>query len=1065
MSDLSSSDCVAEIIQALGANIEYLRQEGSASLTIRNGKLLNSIGDVFIYGFTLEFLQNIEQDADVEVRVRNQGANGRIIAIDDKNIQVELHKNLGQVIPEARLIISSYYLIQFLYDKFKKIESGELKLTDLAEKAFKLKPFISSSALDYQIPPLKSLNSRPLNPYQEAALRLALGSEVSFIWGPPGTGKTTTIARIIEGFISQDMSVLLASHTNVAVDGALEDVIEHLGTSDENYKAGKILRIAHEDVEKEIGSKYEWVIPKKVIEKKALPIIEEINNLSQKINDCYLLISKSAEVINIFEHLERTKKEKGSVAEIIRTKEQVVKNAISLITSIDSQRLTIDENIKKCQSSGFLKRLFSGLNLENLIQERVTLISQRAIEIEKIDNTNQDINLAKNRLREVTQEVNDIEVKLTGENFESAKKTVEQAQDSINKLTAQRDFTSKQLENLSIDLIKDAKVIATTLTKSYNSPIVLNREYDCVIIDEVSMAPLPALWCAAGLAKRKVVIIGDPYQLPPIAKHKVLRSKDRPEEDAKKEEMLIEKWLKKDIYQITKIYKDIATKDDIPELKQLRMQYRMHPHISGVVNKLIYSRNDKFALKNDITTENKGDKRLLSAPLEGFHVGIYDTNLINTVPCRTDNGSYYNLYHALISVELASRAISSGYESVGIISPFRAQVNLIRKILEDKKLESIIKVDTVHRYQGGERKLIIFDIPTSRSTKLIDDQALEGDDEKLLNVAFSRAEEKCIVIADVGRIKKSHSDTSLVKKFIDYCYSEEFPVISSENTLPQCKVAQDTEHWLKKINSIGDITKEISMSKIFDETDFYQNFTRDLLDAKKEVIIDSPFITAERARHLMPVLQHLRNKNINVFILTRQPKEHGDSMRYQAENEIRNFEDLGIVVLPFIGKIHRKLAIIDRHILWEGSLNILSQRDSQEVMRRFDGKATAEQMMKFLKLENNIGKIGENKLQRCESCNEPGSWYWTDKSIYGGSWTFCLIGGHKIGKLPKSDDEIKKIKQDMKKLRSSKKEKTPDGVPICPKHETQMVKRKSRYGEFWGCSKYPACRVIHKIGN
>lgn len=57
-------------------------------------------------------------------------------------------------------------------------------------------------------------------------------------------------------------------------------------------------------------------------------------------------------------------------------------------------------------------------------------------------------------------------------------------------------------------------------------------------------------------------------------------------------------------------------------------------------------------------------------------------------------------------------------------------------------------------------------------------------------------------------------------------------------------------------------------------------------------------------------------------------------------------QDLGIEVLV-TGGHHRKLAIIDDNVLWEGSLNILSQNDSCEVMRRIKSDVAANEMIRF----------------------------------------------------------------------------------------------------------------------
>lgn len=139
-------------------------------------------------------------------------------------------------------------------------------------------------------------------------------------------------------------------------------------------------------------------------------------------------------------------------------------------------------------------------------------------------------------------------------------------------------------------------------------------------------------------------------------------------------------------------------------------------------------------------------------------------------------------------------------------------------------------------------------------------------------------------------------------------------------------------------------------SSLYDEKTFYQKFIEDLSTCQKEVIIESPFISTERAKRLYPTFEKLVKQGVRVYVLTRDPREHSQSFEVQSEFEIRRFEVLGVQVFICTGNHHRKLAILDRKILWEGSLNILSQIKSREIMRRIEGKKSALEMFRFLKL-------------------------------------------------------------------------------------------------------------------
>ncbi|MCL4354356.1 phospholipase D-like domain-containing protein [Patescibacteria group bacterium] len=143
-------------------------------------------------------------------------------------------------------------------------------------------------------------------------------------------------------------------------------------------------------------------------------------------------------------------------------------------------------------------------------------------------------------------------------------------------------------------------------------------------------------------------------------------------------------------------------------------------------------------------------------------------------------------------------------------------------------------------------------------------------------------------------------------------------------------------------------------SQLFDEKTFYQTFLRDLENCTNEVVIESPYITSERMRTFDRIFQKLLKRNVKIYIITRDPKEHYEGMEVQSEAEISHCETLGIQVLLCVGNHHRKLAIIDRKVLWEGSLNILSQTHSREIMRRIGSEELTIRMFKFLKLEKFI---------------------------------------------------------------------------------------------------------------
>ena len=141
---------------------------------------------------------------------------------------------------------------------------------------------------------------------------------------------------------------------------------------------------------------------------------------------------------------------------------------------------------------------------------------------------------------------------------------------------------------------------------------------------------------------------------------------------------------------------------------------------------------------------------------------------------------------------------------------------------------------------------------------------------------------------------------------------------------------------------------------LYNQDSFYNTFIKDLKKTKTRVIIESPFITMRRVNQLVPILEKLIRRGVLVIINTKPFGDHNLLLYDQVINAVGKMQDIGIEIYMTVGH-HRKLAIIDDSILWEGSLNILSQNDSCEIMRRIESPEATKQLLKFV----NLGKIYE----------------------------------------------------------------------------------------------------------
>ena len=147
-----------------------------------------------------------------------------------------------------------------------------------------------------------------------------------------------------------------------------------------------------------------------------------------------------------------------------------------------------------------------------------------------------------------------------------------------------------------------------------------------------------------------------------------------------------------------------------------------------------------------------------------------------------------------------------------------------------------------------------------------------------------------------------------------------------------------------------------STSGLYNQNTFDTQFLKDIARAHSSLVIESPFIRLSRVEQLIPVIIKLRRRGVSVIINTRSPEEHDYIYEAQATDAITMLQNLGVTVL-FTVKHHRKIAVIDREVFYEGSLNVLSYYDSCEIMRRTVSPSEADVLLRFIELHKYLTKV------------------------------------------------------------------------------------------------------------
>ena len=339
-------------------------------------------------------------------------------------------------------------------------------------------------------------------------------------------------------------------------------------------------------------------------------------------------------------------------------------------------------------------------------------------------------------------------------------------------------------ENTTLNSIKSTLseaqiIVATTSTMNSRSALFNIKHFDLVIIDEASQILEPNIVGILtarqeeGRAIDRFILVGDHKQLPAVVQQ-------QGEADVENTSSVLENIhlssCANSLFERLILTERAAGRTDF--IGTLHKQGRMHPDIADFANRKFYAKEqlECVPLAHQLETElayNEESEDALDNTLKA-HRMIF----IPSMPCKQLNISEkVNTDEARIIADLLRRLyrqMSKDFDpqkSVGVIVPYRNQIAMIRKEIERLEIPALedISIDTVERYQGSQRDVILYSF-TIQSRYQLDFLTAntfyeEGQSiDRKLNVAITRARKQLILTGNESTLRQNQ----LFAELIDY---------------------------------------------------------------------------------------------------------------------------------------------------------------------------------------------------------------------------------------------------------------------------------------------------------
>lgn len=608
------------------------------------------------------------------------------------------------------------------------------------------------------------------NKSQCEAVEKAFTSQLTVIEGPPGTGKTQTILNIISNIILNNKTVAVVSYNNDATTNVFDKLAKdqlhficaRLGNKNNKEEfiknqSDKYPLIFNDDLSvntKEMTQNISFVY------KKVLEIFDDEIKIANYKKDLYALKLE-------YTHFKNDSKINHDDNMLTFSLENISKAAD--YKNILKDKLIIQYHgripifirlkfIFKYKLGSF--NLFFGKNKLS-IEYMLDFLDKLYYELKEYQLTNQ-INNLENKLK--TMDRNNLIQQLRSDSMDLF----------LNKLSLK--YKNKKRKIYSADSLKNNNTLSdflqeypVILSSTYSIKITLNLDdylFDYIIIDEASQVDLLTGILALSVAKN-AVIVGDSKQLPHIINDDTDNSfKTKIQELTELFAIPVEYDFIKNSLLDTSCYVVGNTGRTL-----LKEHYRCHPQIINFCNKMFY--NNELIICSDYNADIPFDilKAVITVP--GNHASKNNINKREIASAINELISPLNQY--------------IDNSKIGVVTPFRNQVKQFIDDIKEIEKESNIKIDTVHKFQGQEKDVVIMTTVSNDINEFI-------NNKNLVNVAISRAK-KSFYIVTSDKVRKSNG---IFKALIDYIEYNNCSVDTSKVKSIFDILYQDTDEILQE---------------------------------------------------------------------------------------------------------------------------------------------------------------------------------------------------------------------------------------------------------------------------